>query len=179
MIGHQRFRLLLPWQQELSTREYMELVRHVGECEDCHSLDDLVTQNRSHLRTLQGLRPPEDLRRSVLEAAARSEEAGRVYGPLVLLFLLMPITLTILVLLAVYGRAALLGLVALLVAWATVAGLQESRRQETPQSHQAQHWSEGLWEGTRAIAVDLGGIVGGTVLLLLVTVGGCLLLQHV
>jgi predicted anti-sigma-YlaC factor YlaD len=177
MIGHSRYRTRLPWRHQLTLREEVDLTNHLNGCAECRSLDDLIAENRQRLRALRGLRPPEDLRRAVLQAAERSGDAGRTYAFLLLPLLLMPAILTTIILLFVYGLTAIVSLVVVLGCWAGATEFARSKRREAASADDRQSYKEGLRAMVNLIAADLAGTVAGTAVLLVLMVGMTLVLQ--
>jgi hypothetical protein len=124
-----------------------------------------VAENRDQLRTLGRLRPPRDVRGTLLEAADASHEAVSVYGPVVLALLVVPITGIALVLMLAYGWTAVGGVSTLLVAFALVTALHGERVGGTDGvpflSRDALPWQE----FGRAMALDAIGVAAGATLL--------------
>lgn len=177
MIGHSRYRARLPWRHQLPLREEVDLIHHLNGCAECRSLDNLIAENRHRLHALRGLRPPEDLRRAVLQAAERSGDAGRTYAFLLLPLLLMPAILTAIILLFVYGFTALVSFVVVLGCWAAASEFARSKQREAASPDDRQSCKEGLRAMANLIAADLAGTVAGTAVLLALMVGMTLALQ--
>lgn len=168
MIRHERFQLMLAWPRELSMRERLQLDRHLATCADCRESATVVSENRDSLRGLVSLRPPPEVRTALLEAVDASHEAASLYGPVLLPFLIMPMTFIAVGLMLVYGWVGVAGVLLLLlfVALGTAmhaehVGGSDSR----PFSSQ-----EGIpWRefGRSAVLDAFGVLIGGVVIVLL------------
>jgi hypothetical protein len=132
--------------------------------------ETLLEENRRLLRGLSGLRPPDDLRRAVLTAAEESEAAAQTVGPLILPFLIMPAILAVWVALVVFGMAAWIGLVAVLLGIAAVSAAGEADRGMVEHSADVEPLGAALAHLARGVALDVAGIAAGAVLLLALVV---------
>ena len=164
MIRHERFQMMLVWPRELSSRERLQLDRHLAACPDCRATQMMVAENRDQFRTLTRLRPPQDIRGTRLEAADASHEAVSLYAPIVLAFLVVPITGIALALMLTYGWVAVAGVSTLLLIFALVTALRGERVGCTDGvpflSRDALPWRE----LGRAIALDAIGVAAGATL---------------
>jgi anti-sigma factor RsiW len=159
--------MMLVWPRELSPRERLQLERHLAACPDCRETEVMVAENRDQLRTLTRLRPPHDIRGALLEAADASHDAVSLYAPIVFAFLIIPITLIALGLMAAYGWVAVVGVLSLLLAFAgatVVHGERVGGGDGTPTiSRDALPWRE----LGRNIALDAAGVAAGCVVIAL------------
>jgi Putative zinc-finger len=179
MIRHERFQMMLVWSRELSPRERVQLDRHLQACADCRETELMVAENRDQLRALTRLRPSQDIRGALLEAADASHDAVSLYGPVILAFLILPMTWTALGLVLIYGWIGVVGVSAVLLAFgcATIIhGERVGSGYGTPAtSVHAIPWRE----LGRSIALDAAGVtvgvaVVGGLLLVLAAVSGSL-----
>lgn len=177
MIRHERFQLMVMWPRELSPRERVQLDHHLRTCPDCRATEMMVAENRAHLRTLTRLRPPQDIRGALLEAADASHDAVSLYAPVVFAFLIIPITWIAFALMLTYGWIAVVGVLTLLLAFGCATVLHGERvgsgHGTSVISSDAIPWAE----LGRSIALDAAGVVAGVaivglLLLVLAAVSG-------
>jgi hypothetical protein len=167
MIRHERFQMMLVWPRELSPRERLQLERHLAACPDCRETEVMVAENRDQLRALTRLRPPQDIRGALLEASDASHDVVSLYAPIAFAFLIIPITLIALGLMAAYGWVAVVGVLSLLLAFAGATVLHSERvggGDGTPtMSRDTLPWRE----LGRNIALDAAGVAAGCVVIAL------------
>jgi predicted anti-sigma-YlaC factor YlaD len=179
MIRHERFQMMVVWPRELSPRERVQLDRHLQSCPDCRETELMVAENRDQLRTLARLRPPQDIRGALLEAADASHDAASLYGPVILAFLILPMTWLALGLILIYGWIAVVGVIALLLAFGCATAIHGERvgggDGMSIMSEDAIPWRElGRSIALDAAGVIAGGMVVGVLLLVLAALSGSL-----
>ncbi len=131
----------------------------------------MVAENRDQLRALTRLRPPRDIRDTLLEAADASHDAASLYAPVIFAFLIIPVTWIALGFMLTYGWIAVVGVLALLVAFGcatTIHGERVGSGHGTfMMSRDAIPWRE----LGRSIALDAAGVAaGGAIVVLLLLI---------
>ena len=177
MIRHDHFKSMLFYSEELSIADQADLSRHLDGCSDCRDQAAVIAENRERLRSLVRVRPPEELRTAVLNAADRSQDAVGFYLPAVFGLLIVPIVLLTGAAILTFGSSAVWVLGACLFAFGAVTTWYVERRDafsDLPRPD-APHWLS--WSFGRIIAVDLLGTLLGVsvfvgIVLLLVVLGG-------
>jgi hypothetical protein len=165
MIAHAHFRRMLTCPTELSLTEQVRLSRHLDSCVDCRSAAALMIENRSQLRSLGRLRPPPELREAILAAADRSQEVASQLLPIVFAFLIVPLSLISIALVMNYGWTAVAGLSAFVVLFAAATAWHAERIGGVSERPLRPERSSPVPALIRTLAVDVGGMVGGIVVL--------------
>jgi hypothetical protein len=165
MIAHAQFRRMMACPTELSLTEQVRLNRHLDSCLDCRSAAALMTENRSQLRSLGRLRPPPEHREAILAAADRSQEVASQLLPIVFAFLIVPLSLVSIALVMNYGWTALAGIIAFIVLFGAATVWHASRIGGISELPLRPERSSAVPALIRTLAVDVGGMIGGIVVL--------------
>lgn len=166
MIDHAVLRARLVSPGDLSATDLLALQRHLDDCLDCRQLARVYEENRARLQTLRAVRPPAELRRSILLAADTAQDTAAAYLPALAVFLPITVLLGAACAAAFFGP---LGLLAVFTVFAGLIGLIAWREQSRLPVEAALNPDRGSWIGPllRGVGADIAGVIAGSLVFLL------------